>query len=161
MSVYIDRLAHRGFKSRGVPTMTAHLTASTDAELHEFARAIGLPKSWCHYGSQPHYDITSKFVRAAVDRGAMDGIAKRKRKPVVTRESSTPTPYAVRCYGYDFDDPKSACNAGQPIFLTAEEYNRQLSNSDARWKCPRCNCEAGFDDEIYSNRHRAKRKNAR
>jgi len=82
MSVYVDRLCHQGFKYRGVLTQTAHLTADSEEELHEFANKLMIPKSWCHYGSRkgsrPHYDITAKYLREATLRGAQDGIAPRR-----------------------------------------------------------------------------------
>ena len=73
--IYVDQLSYRGFKTRGVPTKTAHLTADSEEELHKFAGSMLMPKSWCHYGSRPHYDITAKYRMAAIRRGAKDGIA--------------------------------------------------------------------------------------
>lgn len=60
-------------------------------------------------------------------------------------ESEVPTPYAVRCWRCSYTE-------GQPvelIFLTAEEYNRQMSNPDCIWQCPRCGEPASWDDDNY------------
>lgn len=32
--------------------------------------------------------------------------------------------------------------------LTAEQYDRQLSNPWATWRCPCCGGEAGYNDEL-------------
>ena len=53
------------------------------------------------------------------------------------RWSSTPTAYAVIC-------PKH-----EQIFLTHEEYIRQLEAPDSKWVCPYCNRLAEFDDANY------------
>ena len=47
------------------------------------------------------------------------------------------TPYAVLC-----DDH------GQQ-FLTAEQYDHQLSRTDSFWSCPRCGEFAHWDDDEY------------
>lgn len=47
------------------------------------------------------------------------------------------TPYAVLC-----DDH------GQQ-FLTAEEYDYQMSRPDSLWRCPRCGESAHWDDDEY------------
>lgn len=41
------------------------------------------------------------------------------------------------------------CNKGEIIYLTQAEYDRQLSNPNRHWKCPRCNHDALWDDENY------------
>lgn len=50
------------------------------------------------------------------------------------------TPYAVDCEG--------GCGKS---YLSEEEYDRQMSNIDARWKCPKCGGEAWFDDDNYED----------
>lgn len=47
------------------------------------------------------------------------------------------TPYAVLC-----DDH------GQQ-FLTAEQYDHQMSRPNSRWRCPRCGAPAHWDDDEY------------
>jgi uncharacterized protein with PIN domain len=51
-------------------------------------------------------------------------------------ESAVPTPWAVRCWD---------CGQGEEsalVFLTREEYARQLARPHAFWHCPRCGREA-------------------
>jgi len=45
------------------------------------------------------------------------------------------TPYAVLCHGI----------CGQ-VFLTGAEYDLQMSDPDAVWRCPACGDSADFDD---------------
>lgn len=52
-------------------------------------------------------------------------------------ESPTPTAYAVNCDQHG------------KVFLTAEEYDRQMSKPDSLWICPRCRMPASFDDATY------------
>lgn len=47
------------------------------------------------------------------------------------------TPYAVLC-----DDHRQQ-------FLTAEEYDYQMSRPDSLWRCPRCGESAYWDDDEY------------
>jgi len=60
-------------------------------------------------------------------------------------ESSTPTPWAVRCY---FCEPEG----GHLVYLDREEYIAQLSRPDSRWSCPRCGETAPWDDANYDLR---------
>lgn len=46
---------------------SCHLMADTDAELEEFAKRLGLRKSWRH---GDHYDLTANKRRAAIKAGA-------------------------------------------------------------------------------------------
>lgn len=64
-------------------------------------------------------------------------------------ESSTPTPYGIHCVGIDPEIGAGPCNSGQIIYYTKEFYDTQMSNPDARWKCPRCRGDAWWDDENY------------
>jgi len=56
-------------------------------------------------------------------------------------ESAEPTPYAVRC-------PAERAL----VYLTEEEYNRQMNQPDALWRCPRCGERAEWDDANYERR---------
>ena len=58
-----------------------------------------------------------------------------------TKESEIPTPYAVAC--------ANGCNDGEPIFITEDEYHRQMKLPGKLWKCPRCGFRASWDDDIY------------
>lgn len=54
--------------------------------------------------------------------------------------SEEPTPYAVHCTGLIGNGDE--CENGEAIFLTKEEYRRQLSRANQRWRCPKCGAEA-------------------
>lgn len=51
--------------------------------------------------------------------------------------STSPTAWAVDC---------PACGT---IYLTDEEYDRQMWLADRRWQCPVCKGIAEWNDEIY------------
>jgi hypothetical protein len=53
--------------------------------------------------------------------------------------SKDTTPYAVYCM--------AECEPGVPVFLTAEEYDRQLDMPYNKWTCPECNGPAMWDDD--------------
>lgn len=59
-------------------------------------------------------------------------------------ESLEPTPYAIRC--------ENNCNNGELIYLTSDEYDRQMKNPHDFWKCPRCRDCAWFNDENFEAR---------
>lgn len=63
-------------------------------------------------------------------------------------ESLVPTAYRIICVdnGMDDDHP-TGCG---PVFLTQDEYRRQMMDADRGWRCPRCRCyPQQFDDEWY------------
>lgn len=69
MPVYVDneRIAWRG-------RFWCHMVADTPAELHAFARRLGLQKGWFQSASvYPHYDITISIRNRALELGALDG----------------------------------------------------------------------------------------
>ncbi len=51
--------------------------------------------------------------------------------------SQTETPYAV------------ICRAHGQVFLTEDEYGRQLCRPDSLWTCPTCGRAAQWDDDHY------------
>lgn len=55
------------------------------------------------------------------------------------------TPYGVRCLG-PWDIPGHGCGL---VYLTEEEYLRQLSAAEKTWRCPLCRYEAEWDDLNY------------
>ena len=55
------------------------------------------------------------------------------------------TAFAV-CCGGAFDVPGSGHGL---VYLTDEEYDRQMSSPDSLWKCPFCRYEAQWDDDNY------------
>lgn len=73
MPVYVDnaRVKWRGKE-------WCHLVADTLDELHDFARALGLKRSWFqHSASYPHYDITTSAREKALQLGAHPGCRKK------------------------------------------------------------------------------------
>lgn len=54
-----------------------HLVADTLDELHDFAKTLGLKRSWYqHSASYPHYDITISTREKALQLGAHPGCRK-------------------------------------------------------------------------------------
>lgn len=67
--------------------------------------------------------------------------------PMRGEVSSKPTPWGVHCTGaHELGPP---CNGGKIIYLTRGEYNKQMNNPDALWKCPYCGYAAYWDDKNY------------
>jgi hypothetical protein len=56
--------------------------------------------------------------------------------------SETPTPYAVRCH----------CVNGDLVYMTFGAYMRQMARPNSFWICPRCGCDARWDDANYESR---------
>lgn len=75
MTVYVDEL--RRWPTSGMTPVcfrdgSCHLTADTEAELHAFARSIGLRRSWFQdHPIHPHYDLTKRKRELAVEKGAV------------------------------------------------------------------------------------------
>lgn len=73
MTVYVDEL-----RDYGIRGAWAHMwTDGDDDELHEFARRIGLKRSWQHesrgmVGRFLHYDLGPKQRKLAVNAGAVE-----------------------------------------------------------------------------------------
>lgn len=76
MSVYVDPLQYYNLtqihsrQARKYGNHWCHLFADTVEELHEFARKLGLRKSWFQDRSLPHYDLTPNKRRQALSVGA-------------------------------------------------------------------------------------------
>lgn len=52
-------------------SQVAHLIGDTDDELHDFARRIGMQRTWFQAdGRLPHYDLTPERYRLALAAGA-------------------------------------------------------------------------------------------
>lgn len=69
MTIYVDneRIEWRG-------KLWCHLVADSLDELHEFAAALGLRRSWFQgKASYPHYDVTTTVRDRALQLGAMPG----------------------------------------------------------------------------------------
>jgi hypothetical protein len=65
--------------------------------------------------------------------------------PPIDTHGRPRTPYAVICEG-PWDMPGHGHGL---VYLTRDEYNRQMDASDTRWKCPMCRYEAQWSDENY------------
>jgi hypothetical protein len=71
---------------------------------------------------------------------------EKTKFPATDENSRARTPYAIHCLGI-WDLPEAG-NHGL-VYLTEEEYDRQMSNPDATWRCPLCRYEADWDDDNY------------
>lgn len=73
MTVYVDSL----FPTRPTPrwrfNAACHLVSDSLEELHEFAKKLGLKRSWFqNHARLPHYDLTENKRRQAVRLGAIE-----------------------------------------------------------------------------------------
>ena len=76
MAVYVDnvRVEWRG-------RQWCHLVADSTEELHKFAKALGLRRTWFQQAaSYPHYDITAEVRVQALEMGAFPG----SRQQIIT-----------------------------------------------------------------------------
>lgn len=72
MTVRVDELKVWPTKIACFKKGSAHLTADTLDELHAFARSIGLRREWFQeHPIQPHYDLSPKRHKAALESGAV------------------------------------------------------------------------------------------
>ena len=71
MSVYIDPM-NICIRSKKWPyDQACHLIADSIEELHEFAAALGLHRSWFQDHNIPHYDLTKGMRAKAFRLGAV------------------------------------------------------------------------------------------
>ena len=68
MSVYVDPLTDHGWRLGP----SCHMFASSEEELHAFARRIGMRRAWYQEERVPHYDLTQRKRALAVQRGAIE-----------------------------------------------------------------------------------------
>lgn len=114
MAIYVDQLVSYGQAAApgaerhfGGGKRSCHMATDGDLEeLHRFAVAIGLRRSWFQNGSTPHYDLTPSRRIVAVRQGAIE---------VDTRELITrcrPKPPAPPPWAYDDnrEGHEGACN---------------------------------------------------
>lgn len=57
--------------------------------------------------------------------------------PITRQISETKTPYAI------------LCSTHEQVFLTSQEYDRQMKRPNSLWTCPICNEVAPWDDDNY------------
>jgi hypothetical protein len=74
MAVYVDSLRACLRNPNWKWHSSCHLIADTVAELHAFARGIGMKREWFQMGSGafPHYDLTPGKRKEAVAAGAVE-----------------------------------------------------------------------------------------
>lgn len=74
MTIYVDTLAHRGWRLRGREVASCHLfTDCVELEgLHYFAARVGMQRQWFQpHHIAPHYDLTKSRRDAALSLGAL------------------------------------------------------------------------------------------
>ena len=67
---------------------------------------------------------------------------------MTTKRSEVPTAYAVNCTDPFGLGEGTGCGL---VYMTTQEYGRQLLKPDRTWRCPSCGGEAFFDDENYES----------
>ncbi|BEL41768.1 DUF4031 domain-containing protein [Mycobacteroides abscessus] len=72
MTVYVDNMRLPA-KVNGISARWSHLMADTDAELHAFAKRLGLKQEWAQNPGtwESHYDVTDRLRTAAIRLGAV------------------------------------------------------------------------------------------
>lgn len=70
--IYVDGLRNWGWVLRRKRTESCHLVADTLAELHAFAKRLGLKRAWFQSLSYPHYDLTPNKRALAVKLDAKE-----------------------------------------------------------------------------------------
>lgn len=68
-----------------------------------------------------------------------------KRYPETDAHGRKRTPWAIICKD-DYPDLSHGL-----VYLTKDEYERQLSAPHSLWKCPICRCSAQWDDDNYED----------
>ncbi|NUP08871.1 MAG: DUF4031 domain-containing protein [Polyangiaceae bacterium] len=84
MAVYVDEIRTWSWALPPFHRGSCHLTADTEAELHELAARIGLHRAWFQPKSRPHYDLTPAGRERALEAGAIfltarEQILRRRR----------------------------------------------------------------------------------
>jgi len=80
--IYVDELKENSWILRGRKTLNCHmLTDGSLEELHRFANRIGMKREWFQDRKNfPHYDLTPKRRKIAVEHGAMEITTKEWMK---------------------------------------------------------------------------------
>jgi len=69
-------------------------------------------------------------------------MAKDSKFPLQDKHGRPRTPYAVYCEG-PWDIPG---HGHELVYLTREEYNKQMDEPSKTWRCPICRYEAKYYD---------------
>lgn len=87
MTVYVDDMRMPARVGR-ISARWSHLTADSDAELHEFAGRLGLKRAWFQPNERRpeanHYDVTDTVRAKALELGA---VAETMREGAVRRRA--------------------------------------------------------------------------
>lgn len=82
-------------------------------------------------------ELLQKGDLSAVKDYAREQLEKMRPPDGTPAVAAAPTPYAV------------ICRTDGQVFLTEDEYARQMSRPDSLWACPKCGEPAAFDDDHY------------
>lgn len=88
MTVWVDDLRDYGWRLGP----SCHMTADTREELHDFARRIGMRRSW--FQDKPrlwHYDLTASRRAAAIRLGAVELDIRESMARIRQREAAVET----------------------------------------------------------------------
>ena len=79
--IYVDELKNHGWRLRGRVTLNCHMfTDGYLEELHRFANRIEMKREWFQDEKYPHYDLTPKRRKIAVEHGAIEITTKEWMK---------------------------------------------------------------------------------
>ena len=102
--IYVDELKENGWILRGRKTLNCHMFTDRNLEeLHRFANRIGMKREWFQDRKNfPHYDLTPKRRRIAVEHGAIEITTKEWMKKERTKIVSD----AMTEVAFDILDPE-------------------------------------------------------
>jgi hypothetical protein len=72
-------------------------------------------------------------------------MGKPAKYPALDAHGRKRTPYAVHCEG-PWDLPGGGCGL---VYLTENEYERQMFAPSKTWRCPICKYEAQWSDKNF------------
>lgn len=82
-------------------------------------------------------ELLQKGDLSAVKDYAREQLEKMRPPDGTPAIAAAPTPYAI------------ICSKDGQVFLSNDEYARQMSRPDSFWTCPKCGERASFDDDNY------------
>jgi hypothetical protein len=93
MSVYVDELRmHANGKGFFLNRPSCHMYADTIEELHDFAKHLGLRRSWFQpRKGLPHYDLIERRRIKAVSLGAIERTTRQTVEFVRLRKEMMPS----------------------------------------------------------------------
>lgn len=68
--IYVDKLRIVSPTKNWKYKKSSHMLADSVEELHEFAKQLGMKREWFQPKSTPHYDLTEKRYKKALELGA-------------------------------------------------------------------------------------------